>query len=96
MTELTPCYDRINCGFILITLPLQTNRNVKTVPTQLSSRLGPGIGASRRQPTSLNKVDTSGGSYAVSLDKIVTEYLRKQHAVCRNPVQTCPPFSLFV
>ena len=31
---------------------------------------------------------------SVSLDKIVTEYLRKQHAVCRNPVVTCPMFSL--
>ena len=31
---------------------------------------------------------------AASLDKIVTEYLRKQHALCRNPVVTCPPFSL--
>ena len=31
---------------------------------------------------------------AASLDKIVTEYLRKQHAACQNPVVTCPPFSL--
>ena len=30
-----------------------------------------------------------------SLDDIVTEYLRKQHAACQNPVVTCPPFSLF-
>lgn len=30
----------------------------------------------------------------ISLDKIVTEYLRKQHAACENPVATCPPFSL--
>lgn len=29
-----------------------------------------------------------------SLDKIVTEYLREQHAHCSNPVSTCPPFSL--
>ncbi|KAI0224040.1 DDB1- and CUL4-associated factor 1 [Lamellibrachia satsuma] len=31
---------------------------------------------------------------SVSLDEIVTEYLRKQHASCTNPVVTCPPFSL--
>ena len=31
---------------------------------------------------------------SMSLDKIITEYLRKQHAVCNNPVVTCPPFSL--
>ncbi|XP_074658215.1 DDB1- and CUL4-associated factor 1-like [Tubulanus polymorphus] len=34
------------------------------------------------------------GGATVSLDKIVTEYLRKQHALCANPVVTCPPFSL--
>ncbi|XP_024118657.1 DDB1- and CUL4-associated factor 1 isoform X1 [Oryzias melastigma] len=30
-----------------------------------------------------------------SLDSIIIEYLRKQHARCPNPVTTCPPFSLF-
>ncbi|XP_055016136.1 DDB1- and CUL4-associated factor 1-like isoform X2 [Boleophthalmus pectinirostris] len=30
-----------------------------------------------------------------SLDNIITEYLREQHARCPNPVTTCPPFSLF-
>lgn len=29
-----------------------------------------------------------------SLDTIVTNYLREQHAHCRNPVTTCPEFSL--
>ena len=31
---------------------------------------------------------------APTLDGIVTEYLREQHAHCSNPVSTCPPFSL--
>ncbi|CAJ1051159.1 DDB1- and CUL4-associated factor 1-like isoform X3 [Xyrichtys novacula] len=30
-----------------------------------------------------------------TLDSIITEYLREQHARCPNPVTTCPPFSLF-
>uniref|UniRef100_A0A914X2Z4 LisH domain-containing protein n=1 Tax=Plectus sambesii TaxID=2011161 RepID=A0A914X2Z4_9BILA len=30
-----------------------------------------------------------------SLEEIITEYFRKQHATCRNPVAACPPFSLF-
>uniref|UniRef100_A0AAQ5ZTC0 DDB1- and CUL4-associated factor 1 n=1 Tax=Amphiprion ocellaris TaxID=80972 RepID=A0AAQ5ZTC0_AMPOC len=30
-----------------------------------------------------------------ALDGIITEYLREQHARCKNPVATCPPFSLF-
>lgn len=31
-----------------------------------------------------------------SLCSIITEYLREQHARCKNPVTTCPPFSLFM
>ncbi|XP_059167195.1 DDB1- and CUL4-associated factor 1-like [Physella acuta] len=34
--------------------------------------------------------------YDVSLDKIVTEYLRKQHALCPQPISTCPTMSLFM
>ncbi|GFU10840.1 hypothetical protein NPIL_344182 [Nephila pilipes] len=30
-----------------------------------------------------------------SLDSIVTEYLRKQHAMCKNPMLACPPFDLY-
>ncbi|XP_021339728.1 DDB1- and CUL4-associated factor 1-like, partial [Mizuhopecten yessoensis] len=37
----------------------------------------------------------TGGEFEMTLDKIVTEYLRKQHALCRNPVATCPQMSLF-
>lgn len=32
---------------------------------------------------------------SITLDSIVKEYLRKQHALCKNPVVTCPPFELF-
>ncbi|GIY24136.1 hypothetical protein CEXT_251261, partial [Caerostris extrusa] len=31
-----------------------------------------------------------------TLDSIVIEYLRKQHALCKNPMLACPPFDLFV
>ena len=34
--------------------------------------------------------------YDVSLDKIVVEYLRKQHALCPQPISTCPTMSLFL
>ncbi|XP_047124036.1 DDB1- and CUL4-associated factor 1 isoform X2 [Hydra vulgaris] len=30
----------------------------------------------------------------LTLDSIVTGYLREQHAQCANPIATCPPFSL--
>ncbi|GFS09654.1 protein VPRBP [Elysia marginata] len=34
--------------------------------------------------------------YNVSLNNIVTEYLRKQHALCPQPISTCPTMSLFI
>ncbi|OXU21314.1 hypothetical protein TSAR_001940 [Trichomalopsis sarcophagae] len=32
---------------------------------------------------------------AVTLDSIITEYLTNQHALCKNPMVTCPQFNLF-
>lgn len=32
----------------------------------------------------------------ITLDSIITEYLTNQHALCKNPTATCPPFNLFV
>lgn len=32
----------------------------------------------------------------ITLDSIITEYLTNQHALCKNPTATCPPFDLFV
>ncbi|VDO25983.1 unnamed protein product [Onchocerca flexuosa] len=29
------------------------------------------------------------------LDEIITDFFRKQHSTCCNPVSTCPPFSLY-
>lgn len=31
----------------------------------------------------------------VTLDSIITEYLINQHALCKNPIATCPQFNLF-
>ncbi|XP_034255066.1 DDB1- and CUL4-associated factor 1 isoform X2 [Thrips palmi] len=31
----------------------------------------------------------------VTLDSIITEYLTNQHALCKNPMITCPQFNLF-
>uniref|UniRef100_A0A182WD69 Uncharacterized protein n=1 Tax=Anopheles minimus TaxID=112268 RepID=A0A182WD69_9DIPT len=31
----------------------------------------------------------------VTLHSIITEYLTNQHALCKNPMSTCPPFDLF-
>lgn len=32
----------------------------------------------------------------VTLTSIITEYLTNQHALCKNPMATCPQFNLFV
>ncbi|KAH9488203.1 DDB1- and CUL4-associated factor 1 [Bulinus truncatus] len=39
---------------------------------------------------------TQSRDYDVTLDKIVTEHLRKQHALCHQPISTCPTMSLFI
>lgn len=43
--------------------------------------------------TVLNPIEEFQSS--VTLDTIVTEYLRKQHSKCKNPMLTCPPFDLY-
>ena len=47
---------------------------------------------SQQQP---QQQQQSSSNTTISLDSIVIEYLRKQHALCKNPVLTCPPFDLF-
>nr|XP_031831732.1 protein mahjong isoform X2 [Nomia melanderi] len=39
-------------------------------------------------------VATSNPS-TITLDSIITEYLTNQHALCKNPMVTCPQFNLF-
>ena len=37
-----------------------------------------------------------GGRHEVSLASIVSDFLAGQHALCRNPMTTCPEFDLFL
>lgn len=48
-------------------------------------------GSSGSAVSGLPGSDTSRG---VTLDAIVTEYLMNQHALCKNPMVTCPQFDL--
>uniref|UniRef100_A0A6P7HIT9 DDB1- and CUL4-associated factor 1 n=1 Tax=Diabrotica virgifera virgifera TaxID=50390 RepID=A0A6P7HIT9_DIAVI len=41
-------------------------------------------------------VSPSSEQPRVTLDSIITEYLTNQHALCKNPMATCPQFNLFV
>ncbi|CAH0730545.1 unnamed protein product, partial [Brenthis ino] len=58
-------------------------------------------GAAGGERRSLQKqLSAAGGERAaspprVSLHSIITEYLYNQHALCKNPVVTCPQFNLF-
>ncbi|XP_012267581.2 DDB1- and CUL4-associated factor 1 [Athalia rosae] len=40
-------------------------------------------------------VATTSNIATVTLDSIITEYLTNQHALCKNPMVTCPQFNLF-
>lgn len=48
----------------------------------------------RTQPP--NGVHTNSSSKNITLETIITEYLTNQHALCKNPMSTCPPFDLIV
>ncbi|KAL8603740.1 hypothetical protein ACOMHN_024356 [Nucella lapillus] len=81
-------------------LRFTVHRNSTNSPSQHKPNLSrsrfmreSGHSSSHRMRSSCSSA--KGGDYNMSLDNIVTEYLRKQHALCRNPVSTCPPMSLF-
>lgn len=48
------------------------------------------------QTKTVSMTSNSSSTTTITLDSIITEYLRKQHALCKNPVVTCPPFDLFI
>lgn len=50
------------------------------------------VGAS---PTTSRLSQIEQFSKNVTLDTIITEYLTNQHALCKNPMSTCPQFDLF-
>lgn len=54
----------------------------------------PQVGDYQPSPV-LKKMSEATSQSKITLDSIVTEYLRKQHALCKNPIVTCPRFDLF-
>uniref|UniRef100_A0A182J9K7 Uncharacterized protein n=1 Tax=Anopheles atroparvus TaxID=41427 RepID=A0A182J9K7_ANOAO len=40
-------------------------------------------------------VEQAPPASSITLHTIITEYLTNQHALCKNPMSTCPPFDLF-
>ncbi|XP_026725616.1 protein mahjong isoform X2 [Trichoplusia ni] len=56
-----------------------TSEHKRSLQKQLSSTAG----------------EPSPSQHRVTLHTIITEYLYNQHALCKNPVVTCPQFNLF-
>ncbi|XP_061430043.1 LOW QUALITY PROTEIN: DDB1- and CUL4-associated factor 1 [Lethenteron reissneri] len=52
-------------------------------------------GAYVQSPAFRKELDGRPAPSPPALDGIITEYLREQHSRCKNPIVTCPPFSLF-
>jgi len=48
-----------------------------------------------RDPGSGGGPGVATSNLSVTLDSIITEYLTNQHALCKNPMVTCPQFNLF-
>ncbi|XP_076063100.1 lisH and WD40 domain-containing protein mahjong isoform X2 [Oratosquilla oratoria] len=53
------------------------------------------LGSTSHNPPSSYHHMSSSSDTGISLDRIVMEYLTNQHALCKNPVVTCPTFDLF-
>ncbi|XP_012270857.1 DDB1- and CUL4-associated factor 1 isoform X2 [Orussus abietinus] len=67
----------------LMQLQQTTSRSLQK---QISRDPGGGIGPG---------IATSANVATITLDSIITEYLTNQHALCKNPMVTCPQFNLF-
>ncbi|XP_017768029.1 PREDICTED: protein mahjong [Nicrophorus vespilloides] len=44
----------------------------------------------------LTSIEDNNVEPRITLESIITEYLTNQHALCKNPMATCPQFNLFV
>lgn len=55
----------------------------------------PFIGTPGGIPTGTTSDVCSGNAHTVTLDMIVTEYLKNQHSLCKHPMSTCSQFDLF-
>lgn len=75
------------------------HQNVPTTPVQ-NSRLQKQIAGEphlwTHNPNHHDDSSPSNEQPRITLDSIITEYLTNQHALCKNPMATCPQFNLFV
>ncbi|OAD58169.1 DDB1- and CUL4-associated factor-like 1 [Eufriesea mexicana] len=74
-----PLVNQINCHSI--NQPTICRSLQKQISRDLAGDGGPGVATSNPS--------------TITLDSIITEYLTNQHALCKNPMVTCPQFNLF-
>lgn len=77
---------------------IPTNINhLNLTPTQHQRSLQKQISADEygASPTTSRLTQMEQFTKNVTLDTIITEYLTNQHALCKNPMSTCPQFDLF-
>lgn len=82
---------------MLISTPNLTSNNGVFTPLKINR-----INKNPRIDNSIGKININCNTTtckkinsSISLDSIITDYFRKQHALCKYPVVTCPPFNLF-
>ncbi|XP_055715205.1 protein mahjong isoform X2 [Phlebotomus papatasi] len=66
------------------------NSSQRSLQKQISSSDSFSVSTNQREMTSYQP------SSSITLETIITEYLTNQHALCKNPMSTCPQFDLFV
>lgn len=79
---------------MLIQFNFRKNQNMPITPVP-NSRLQKQI-SSEPHVWLPEDISPSSEQPRVTLDSIITEYLTNQHALCKNPMATCPQFNLFM
>jgi len=81
---------------------MSSERQSLIVPTNYQFIIQPQSTSCRSLQKQIFRDPGSGGgpgvttsNVSVTLDSIITEYLTNQHALCKNPMVTCPQFNLF-
>ncbi|XP_072760257.1 protein mahjong isoform X1 [Anoplolepis gracilipes] len=79
---------------------ISSDRQLLVIPTSYQSMTQPISCRSLQKQISRDPGGGGGPGVAtsnvsVTLDSIITEYLTNQHALCKNPMVTCPQFNLF-
>lgn len=72
------------------------NRSLQKQTSWDSSQLAAMVSPTLHMKTPQTIANNFSHNDRITLDSIVTEYLTNQHALCKNPMVTCPQFNLFV